>query len=253
MSPAIKIAIPSYKRSETLCKKTLHFLKSHEIPADSIYVFVEPEQRATYEAAIMRHHPDYLPNMCEGRPGTAGQRRAIEDYFTAEKIVCMDDDVAGLKMMVPLPLAHLFSECFRIAEEQKCALWGFHPSDNALSMKDQATVGLSYIIGSCFGMHTKYLLDYPNNLTEDFERTMQYYRRDGRVIRFNGVGIRTKYFGVGGLEEFRVNGAQEAAMHAFHQRYADFCRLRVREGKPTDVVIQTIAHRRIDRPFRNFQ
>lgn len=244
-----KIAIPSYKRSETLCKKTLHFLKQSGIPADSIYVFVEPNQRATYEAALAQHHPDYLPNICEGRPGTAGQRRAIEDAFLGERIVCLDDDIAGLKMIQPLPLIELFAKCFDIAEREGCALWGLHPSDNRLSMKDEATVGLSYIIGSFFGMNCKHLLDYPNNLTEDFERTIQYYLRDQRVIRFNGVGIKTRYFAKGGLEEYRVDDAQENAMIQFHARYNDFCRIRRRDGKHTDVVIKTLAQKRIHSPF----
>jgi len=251
MSPAIKIVIPSYKRSETICKKTLKFLQSNGVPADSIYLFVEPDQRKRYEAALARYYPDYLPNMCEGRPGTSGQRRAIEDAFLGERIVCLDDDVRGLKMKEPMPLLQLFEECFRIADREGCALWGFHPSDNGLSMRDAATVGLSYIIGSCFGMTCKYLLDYPNNLTEDFERTLQYYMRDGKVIRFNGVGIKTRYFAKGGLEEFRGDGAQESAMRAFHERYRDFCRIRERDGKPTDVVIKTLVQKRVLLPFQS--
>jgi len=247
----MNIAIPSHRRSETLCKKTLKFLREGGISPDSIYLFVEPEEMEQYEAAIVRHHPDYIPNMCEGRPGTSGQRRAIEEFFRGGRVVSIDDDIAGIKMLHPQSLPDLFDACFRIADREGCVLWGVHPSDNGLSMRDAATVGLSWIPGGFYGMTVNTLFDYPSNLSEDFERSVQCYKRDGRVIRFNGVGMRTKCFGVGGLEKFREGGAQEAAMREFHSRFPHLCRLRVREGKPTDVVIKTLVQKRILHPFQS--
>jgi hypothetical protein len=246
-----KIAIPSHKRSKIICQKTLPLLRGLGFPADIIHIFINPPEMEEYSTAIAKAFPDYLPIMCNGRAGTSGQRRAIEDFFFDQKVICFDDDIGGLKIWgSDLAVPQLFEECFSIAEKSGCNLWGLHPSDNGLSMKDMATVGLSYIIGSCFGMKCVYKIDYTNNLTEDFERTVQYYKKDGKVIRFNGIGIKTKYFAAGGLEEFRVGDAQIEAAKDFHNRHPMLCRLRIRENKPADVVIKTISIHRYIQPFQ---
>jgi len=244
------IAIPSHHRAQSIIKKTLKLLKQHNFPADMIHIFVEPSEMLAYTHELLSD-PIWFPKLVPGRAGTIGQRQAIEDYFAiGQRILCLDDDILGFKVMGPvfnLPL--LFEKCFAVAEGEGCNLWGLAPSDNGLSMKNSATVGLSYIIGSTFGMKLTHRLPYPCNLTEDFERTLQHYLHDGRVIRFNGIGIRTKYFSEGGLAEYRVGGAQEEAARAFHARFPALCRLRIRAGKPADVVIKTIALKRIENPL----
>jgi len=246
-----KIVIPSHRRSKIICEKTLPLLRGLGFPADIIHVFIDPPEMEEYTSAIARHLSDFAPIMCNGRGGTVGQRRTIEDFFFGKRVVCFDDDIGGFKIWgSDLSVPQLFEECFDIAEKAGCNLWGLHPSDNGLSMKDEALVGLSYIIGSCFGMTVKYKIDYLNNLTEDFERTIQYYQKDGKVIRFNGIGIKTKYFAIGGLEKYRVGDAQLKAAEDFHNRFPKLCRLRVRDNKPTDVVIKTIALNRYLQPFQ---
>ena len=47
------VAIPSYKRAETLRDKTLKVLQEHKIPADRIHVFVAtPEEKERYAATL---------------------------------------------------------------------------------------------------------------------------------------------------------------------------------------------------------
>ena len=238
--PSFKIAIPTHRRAATLVKKTLAFLAEHLIPPEIIYLFVETEEIPDYLAALPA---DYMPRIVPGLPGTRGQRTAIEEYFLlGTRLVCLDDDVIGIKVLdhPEFDLIDLLEECFENADENGCSLWGFHPSDNALSMKPKTVVGLKYIIGAFFGMTLKYRLDYPSNLTEDFERTIQYYLRDGCVMRFENVGIRTKYFAAGGLQEHRLGDAQEYEMVAFANRFPELCRLRRRLSHPTDVVVRSI-------------
>jgi hypothetical protein len=234
------IAIPTHARASTIHKKTLKLLSV--FPKDIIHIFIEPSELPDYDLSGYR--------ICTGRPGTAGQRAAIEDYFSeGTRVLCLDDDIAGIKTLIPMQLPELFERCFDIADREGCLLWGISPSDNGLSMRDSATIGLSFIIGSCYGFTVKHKIEYDSNLTEDFERTVQYYIRGSPVIRFNGLGPRTKFDAPGGLEEFRKGTAQEDAARAFHAKYPHLCRLRIREGKQADIVIRTIAHRRLVAPF----
>ena len=241
--PSFKIAIPSHRRAEGCVKKTLAFLAEHLVPPEIIHLFLEADDVPDYILP-----PDYRPHIIPGRPGTKGQRAAIEDFFPiGSRLICLDDDITGLKVLgcPEYNLIDLLEECFDRADENGCALWGFHPSDNGLSMKDSVTIGLKYIIGSFFGMTLKYRLEYPTNLTEDFERTIQYYLRDGRVMRFESIGIKTKYFAIGGLHEYRVGSAQADECRAFVDKYPLLCKLRERPGKPTDILIKTISLRKI--------
>lgn len=244
------IAIPSHHRSQSIVKKTLKLLKQNHFPADMIHIFVEPSELLAYTHELLAD-PIWFPKLIPGRAGTTGQRAAIEEYFAiGQRILCMDDDITGFKVMGPVfYLPTLFEKCFALAEAEGCNLWGLHPSDNGLSMKNSAVVGLSYIIGSTYGLTLTHRLDYSCNLTEDFYRTIQHYLHDGNVLRINAIGIKTKYFSEGGLAEYRVGGAQEEAARAFKDRFPTLCRLRMRVGKPTDVVIKTIAKKRLDNPL----
>ena len=244
------IAIPSHKRAELLCKKTLNFLKSSEFPIENIYLFINPPEVSEYTDVLLKFHPDYLPQIIEGGAGTTGQRQKIEEYFFGKKVLCIDDDVKNLKMLHPLPLVDLIHKCFEIAERENCSLWGFQPTDNKLWLTDSADVGLKYCIGAMFGMHCRYKLNYDLDLMEDFHRTLEYFKRDGRVLRFNSIGIATTYFGKGGLEDFRKGNSQLIAATEFHNKNPTLCRLRVRDGKPPDVCIKSQIQKKIPHPFQ---
>ena len=86
------IAIPSYKRTETLKEKTLATLKKYKIEPSKIHIFVadKDEEKAYKEA---------LPNGSYGKivvgiKGIKEIRNFITDYFPiGKKIICMDDDI----------------------------------------------------------------------------------------------------------------------------------------------------------------
>jgi hypothetical protein len=214
-----------------------------------ITVFVaDPIEWALY---IARLPPDYFPHIVQGVPGINGQRTFIEDYYPANtKVLCLDDDIRGLKCQgPPLLFSQRIEKCFELAEENDCRLWGISPSDNGLSMKDEAVVGLRFIIGSFFGFIAGRTLEYPDPLTEDWTRTLEYYARDGRVLRFNGMGPTTSYAREpGGLSEVRKESTQAAQMQRLCLRYP-LATLRTREGKLTDVRLKLLTEKRIVAPF----
>ena len=66
---------------------------------------------------------------------------------------------------------------------------------------------------------------------EDFQFTMEHFLRDGGVVRFNGIGLKTKYFetkggiceSLGGLDN-RKKQMDENAIY-MKERYGDMCRV----------------------------
>lgn len=243
------VAIPSYKRAKTLRCKTLAMLQREGFDKKDVTVFVaDEEERMSYQAELA----DFCPNLVVGQLGIHHQRRFIESYYPAgTRLLCMDDDVSAMKRPFnPLPLKEIFASCFRIAEEEGCGLWGISPTDNGLSLKDEAVVGLRYIIGACFGMVVPSVpLDYPRPFTEDFRRSILSFKRDGKVIRFNGLGPTTRYFKEpGGLQEFRTPEGQEAQCIEFCAEFPELTTLRRREGKPTDLRLKLVTLKRIVSP-----
>ena len=243
--PSFCIAIPTHKRAAVLVKKTLRFLAENLVPADIIHLFIQPEEIPDYLAVLPA---DYPVKIIHGAPGTRGQRAAIEAHFPiGTRLLCLDDDVTGVKILnhPGLPLIDMIENCFETACAAGCNLWGVYPNDNGLSMRPEIYIGITFIIGAFYGVTLKYRLDYPSNLTEDFERSLQHYIRDGRVCRYNYIGLRTKFCGPGGLEQYRKGTYQEDECIAFQNRYPIHCRLRRRPGRHTDIVIRSKAQKKI--------
>jgi len=88
------ITIPSYKRVETLKKKTLALLQKYKIPSDKIYIFVADEkEKKEYTEGL----PKYYREIVVGKPGIKNIRNFMPKYFPeGKKIFYMDDDCYSL-------------------------------------------------------------------------------------------------------------------------------------------------------------
>jgi hypothetical protein len=236
------IAIPSYRRTTTLVKKTLMMLLKAEMPGDNITIFVASEEEAEMYRQVV------IFPVVVGLPGIHQQRRFIESYYSVgSRVLCIDDDVSKIKMKVQMPLAQAVDRMFDITAKEGAALFGINPCSHTLGLKDEYTVGLSYCIGAFQGIIIKdpKLETSPSPFYEDFWRTVKAYQRDGKVVRFNGLAPVTRYFSeAGGLQEFRTPTGQEDAMKDFKERFPTLCILRVREGKMTDVRIRPLIQKR---------
>jgi hypothetical protein len=236
------IAIPSYRRTTTLVKKTLMMLLKAEMPGDNITIFVASEEEAEMYRQVV------IFPVVVGLPGIHQQRSFIENYYpVGSRVLCIDDDVSKIKMKVQMPLAQAVDRMFDITAKEGAAMWGINPCSHTLGLKDEYTVGLSYCIGAFQGIIIKdpKLETSPSPFYEDFWRTVKAYQRDGKVVRFNGLAPVTRYFSeAGGLQEFRTPTGQEEAMKDFKERFPTLCILRVREGKMTDVRIRPLIGKR---------
>jgi hypothetical protein len=236
------IAIPSYRRTTTLVKKTLTMLWHAEMN-ENITIFVASEEEAEMYRQVVSG------GVVVGVPGIHEQRSFIENYYPpGSRVLCIDDDVSKIKMKTPRPLAQLVDRMFDICAQEGAAMWGINPCSHTLGLKDEYTVGLSYCIGAFHGLIIKEakLETSPSPFYEDFWRTVKAYQRDGKVVRFNGLAPVTRYFTeAGGLQMFRTPEGQEQAMKDFKERFPNLCILRVREGKHTDVRIRPIVQKRV--------
>jgi len=207
------IAIPSYKRVETLRDKTLALLQKYKIPASKIHIFVATKEE---EAAYKVLDPKTYGKIVVGKLKIGPQRMEIMRYFPVGKpLVQIDDDVSAFieydakAKRHERPLKDLDATIrrgFRLCKEEGCSYWGIYPTANGFFMKPGHTTDLRFIIGvmtGCFnpGAAMKIHLE---SFKEDYERTLKFYEKDGAVVRMNDVAPKTSYYTEkGGAEEFR--------------------------------------------------
>ena len=246
---SFEIAIPSYQRCSTLNTHTLRFLLASGVRSERITVFVADEEEATqYRAGL------YLGvKMVVGRPGIGAQRNFMESYYpVGSRVLFIDDDLKGIKSpWAAAPFAEIVERCFELSSDKGCSLWGVHPNDDGRSLKDEAVVGLRFVIGACYGLTIQSVPgEYPRQTTEDWTRTMEAFKRDGKVMRFNGIGVTTRQYAEGGLSDYRAKiGTQEAEMVATAAAYPDLCVVRRKPGRPVDMRLRLVTSERIFSPF----
>jgi len=213
------IAIPSYKRAETLRDKSLKLLHEYNIEPRRIYIFVaNKEEEKVYKDIL---DPKSYNKIVVGVPKIGPQRNFISDYFPVGKpLVHMDDDVSAFiewsatarRNETSLKdLKGLILKGFDACRKANCSLWGIYPTANGYFMKNEHTTDLRYVIGAfngCFNPGTtgpkgvKLELEMDK---EDYERSIRFYLRDGAVVRLRNVAPKTAYYTEkGGNQEFRT-------------------------------------------------
>jgi hypothetical protein len=213
------IAIPSYKRAETLRDKSLKLLHEYNIEPRRIYIFVaNKEEEKVYKDIL---DPKSYNKIVVGVPKIGPQRNFISDYFPVGKpLVHMDDDVSAFiewsatarRNETPLKdLKGLILKGFDACRKANCSLWGIYPTANGYFMKNEHTTDLRYVIGAfngCFNPGTKGPKGVKLELEmdkEDYERSIRFYLRDGAVVRLRNVAPKTAYYTEkGGNQEFRT-------------------------------------------------
>jgi hypothetical protein len=213
------IAIPSYKRAETLRDKSLKLLHEYNIEPRRIYIFVaNKEEEKVYKDVL---DPKSYNKIVVGVPKIGPQRNFISDYFPVGKpLVHMDDDVSAFiewsatarRNETSLKdLKGLILKGFDACRKANCSLWGIYPTANGYFMKNEHTTDLRYVIGAfngCFNPGTKGPKGVKLELEmdkEDYERSIRFYLRDGAVVRLRNVAPKTAYYTEkGGNQEFRT-------------------------------------------------
>ena len=244
------IAIPSYHRSESIKDYTLKTLDRHEIPHNLIKVFVSKEEVQTYRKSL----PEDI-EVIESVVGCIENRAKIRDYYPKGKdIVYMDDDIKGIdsvcdmteehstchifkrenhqkdfyKKDIPIPnLMKFLRDAFVIMRKEGAYLAGVYPISNGFMASHKYTVGLKYICGAFYmEINRKDFALRAEQFSEDFERTCAFYKRDGKVIRFDYCMVDTGFYkGKGGLVETRTVELTKLAQEKLQQMYPEFLKI----------------------------
>lgn len=234
-----EIAIPSFKRSSILKNKTLSLLHRHKIPKHLIKIFVRDNAELSDYKSIIGDTYQFVINNAK----SIGEVRNHLKYYYREEtdidyVLYIDDDIDEIyeyvndkEVKVIDDLEKKVIYCFTRAKEEGARLWGVGPLSNPFFMSNKESTNLKYIIGAFSGEivdRERDMILCDTDHGEDFQFSMEYYLRDGCVLRFNNIAIKTKYFGDGGINE-SYGGKQnrmaalEGAMKYLEERYGDMC------------------------------
>ena len=218
----IPVAIPTYNRSQTISIQTLLFLKSEDYPTSLITLFVaDSDQARLYERDV----PKCLyGQIVVGVKGLAAQRNFISDFYPDGQILLqLDDDVSGIKSLGNESLQSILSkgkDCLH----DSCGLWGVLPNDDGRRFTPATTQHLTHIIGSFFLIRNHKEIKITVEEGEDYERSILYFNRYGRVCRYKGAGVKTTFNkGSGGLITEDREQRRRAGMDYLVSRYPKAC------------------------------
>ena len=233
------IAIPSYMRSDIIKTHTLAVLNRHNIKPEYITIFVANQaEHDIYTKAV----PKLLyNNIIVGVLGLKNQRNFISEYYPEGKyVVEMDDDIKNIMQLVVKkdtgkmamsakkvkktvkPISDLdafIRRAFEMCIESNIFLWGVYPLVNPHFMTYKITTDLRFIVGPMWGMINRHRTDLKLTVDEkeNSERTLQFWVADGAVLRFNNVGIETKYYkNQGGMQSEGKDRKVEALKSVYY-------------------------------------
>jgi len=229
------IAIPSYHRPECIRDKTLSLLFDAGIPAKKITIFVSTEEDAEkYQEIVPSNLYTQIVNL--NVRGIGKTRNAIHDHYPEKKcIIEIDDDIKGLffrkddKTLVPVgdKLEQVIDAGFKLCLANGIGLWGVYPIANPFFMSSGYTTKLCYIIAAFMGVintHDPAMKVHVDD-KEDFERSILFYRRDKKLLRFNTVCIDSAYYKEkGGMQDHRTEATIRAGADYLLKTYPLYCK-----------------------------
>ena len=234
-----QIAIPSYKRYETIKEKTLQLLSSHNINPDRVTIFVADEDEAVlYEKALNGNK--YANNIVVGVPTIGQQRNFIERYYPeGTNLMMFDDDIVQVQKKQGdklIPINDLEKEIifngFANCHKHGSKIFGIYAASNAFFMKERVYTNLCYIIASMFGLiveHDDYLKRITNH-GEDYEYSLRHYVKNGVLCRLDNYTVKSNYYGEeGGLQEIRTKKYVENSIMKIYMNFPQLCTMYTRK------------------------
>jgi hypothetical protein len=231
------VVIPSYKRAEGCRDMTLSILKRYRIPKEDIYVIVANEEEKKIYSSIL--DSSTYGHLLVGVPGLPEVRNWIFHHFPKGKpLVCCDDDIKGFieydssnkrheRELVSLKkiIQRGFSECKKI----DCRFWGVYPSANGFFMRPTVSTDLKFCVGpfwGCLNPGNDIKIDIGQGEKEDYQRTIQFFKADGAVVRLNFVAPKTAVYKMpGGLQFGNRLKREHKTIKAMMKKYPGWIKL----------------------------
>jgi len=236
-----KIAVPSYKRPETIQNKTLKVFEQHNIPPERVTIFVaNEEEHAAYTQALADH--SYGKTIVIGVPTIGAQRNFIEKYYPEGTYLMMfDDDIDEVqrrqdeKTLVPIDdlYKEIIEQGFTECEKASAKTFGIYAASNAYFMKDRVYTKLCYIIASMFGVIVEHddALVRETNHGEDYEYSLRQYVKHGKLCRLDNYTVKSNYYKEeGGLQTVRTKEYVHESISKIAKMFPDLCSMYIRKS-----------------------
>ena len=232
-----KIAIPSYKRSETIKNKTLKLLNDYGIDKKRITIFVaNKEEETIYKNSLQDEY-----KIVVGVPTIGKQRNYIEKYYEEDVLLMMfDDDLDGIyrKNKKKLDAVDDLEEEFIFKGFNYCLkynvnIFGLYAAANPFFMKRKIYTKLCYIPGGVFGIKVKHdpFLERVTNHGEDYEYSIRQYIKNKALIRFDYLTIKSKFFKEeGGLQTIRTKKYIYDSIYQIQSMFPQYCKMYIRKS-----------------------
>ena len=243
-----KVAIPSYKRSDVIMDKTLGTLRRGGVGLRDIYIFVVDDEQEAYKKAC----PGY--QIISGLLGLIQQRAFIQGFFSQDTyILFCDDDLTKLNRVLDAKTSEeitdipsLISQMITRMTSEHVSICGIYPCDNkkfALGNPEVST-RFAYLVGAMYLIRNLRMPEVQLDVSdpashEDKIRTIKYYQKEGKTLRYNWVQIKTKYFGKGGLDAPDRLEKHKSEAEALCLRFPQYLRL-AQTSKMTDAKFRQI-------------
>jgi hypothetical protein len=231
-----RIAIASHKRPERLKKETLSLLERAGISKDIIDIYIDFDEEKDYVKVL----PNYGLHL-HNTKGLKDIRTMIsKKYKQGDYVVFMDDDIKNIIHFEDKKkynkndnnLKDLIKIGFENCEKENCGLWGCCPFDNPFFGNQEVSTKLKFIIQAVCGAIINHEAEERSYSTiEDYERTIKYFLKDGKVVRVNNYGLDTKIYADGGLNEYRNFENKEQDIKDLCSKYPDMVKITYKKKK----------------------
>lgn len=248
------IAILSYKRPSICNKKTLTMLNQLGIDKKLINVFVVEQELDIYKSTL---NPDFYNEIIVGKLGLIPQKEFIENYYPAgTHIISIDDDISKLDLSFSeyKTADEFFKSAFEECKKSNAYIWGLYPICNPLCLTKNRPITnhLVFIIGAFFGYINRpndpdlelslcKTVENGNGNKEDVERSIRYFLKDKKILRFGRIAFKTQYYGKdgGGLGkmEDRIENMKSCAL-LINQTFPELTRIKIRPNGLYEIVFK---------------
>lgn len=236
-----EIAIPSYKRPETIKKKTLRVLEEYKIDPSKITIFVANQDEYEIYFESLKDTP-YRLKIVVGVPTIGAQRNYIERYYPeGTNLMMFDDDVEEVQKKISEQKLgrvedlekEIIFQGFTEAKKVGAKTFGIYAASNAYFMKDRVYTKLCYIIASMFGVIVEHSddLNRVTNHGEDYEYSIRQYIKNGAVCRLDNYTVKSNYYKEdGGLQTIRTKEYVLESITKIAQMFPELCTMYIRES-----------------------
>tara|TARA_R110000787_G_scaffold106720_1_gene214567 strand:+ start:43 stop:804 length:762 start_codon:yes stop_codon:yes gene_type:complete len=194
-----EIGIPSFNRPKII-DYTLDLLKYYKIDKKIITIFLEDET----QLELYSNH-DYKKIITHTK-GYGNKMEYIKNHYDNNtNLVIIDDDIEQLLEMIDKKtgkqlenLTDFLENAFSLLREKKYFMFGIYPVNNYFFMKKETTEDLKFCCGGFMGYivrkNDEKLRWDEYEIKSDYVWTIQHYLKDGGLLRFNHITIKTKTY-----------------------------------------------------------